>query len=134
MNAIFDTYKRWRHRRGFGIHSPLAYALIMDCVRINGPQYYKEQEIIRSALPRDEQNHRRRRLRLKEFLIYQSRTPGPNGSSGHPLEAEYISNPNPRQRKKVMEALSGSGGVMLDARDFIISVVRDDIPFIRYLI
>lgn len=37
-------YKRWRHGRGFGVHSPLAYALVMDVLRKqHGYAYHAEQ-------------------------------------------------------------------------------------------
>ena len=30
---LFDWYKRWRHGRGYGVHSPSAYALVRDVLR-----------------------------------------------------------------------------------------------------
>lgn len=31
--GLADSYKRWRHGRGFGVHSPLAYDLVMNTLR-----------------------------------------------------------------------------------------------------
>lgn len=35
MNYAFlkDTVRRWRHNRGYGVHSPLAYRIVKDCIR-----------------------------------------------------------------------------------------------------
>lgn len=36
-------YKRWRHGRGFGVHSPLAYAVVMETLRPqHGYAYHAE--------------------------------------------------------------------------------------------
>lgn len=32
MNAL-DTIRRWRHTHGYGVHSPLAYRIVKDCIR-----------------------------------------------------------------------------------------------------
>lgn len=32
MIAIFEAYKRWRHTRGYGVHSPFAYSLVKGVV------------------------------------------------------------------------------------------------------
>ena len=33
MNYTFDYINRWRHTRGYGVHSPLAYRIVKDCIR-----------------------------------------------------------------------------------------------------
>ena len=36
-------YKRWRHGRGFGVHSPMAYHLIHEVIRDRSAVYYHER-------------------------------------------------------------------------------------------
>ena len=46
MEGIAARYKRWRHTRGFGVHSPLAYRIVRDVVRPRrGYAYYGDAEI-----------------------------------------------------------------------------------------
>lgn len=33
MTGLWQRFTRWRHGRGFGIHSPLAYDLVMSTLR-----------------------------------------------------------------------------------------------------
>lgn len=40
--------KRWRHTRGFGVHSPFAYRIIRDGIRLDKEYaYYADEEIAR---------------------------------------------------------------------------------------
>lgn len=32
LSAFFNNYVRWRHRKGFGVHSPFAYRLVKDVI------------------------------------------------------------------------------------------------------
>lgn len=41
--GIATAYKRWRHGRGFGVHSPLAYDLVMNTLRERGAYYAYER-------------------------------------------------------------------------------------------
>ena len=43
MAGLIDTYRAWRHSRGFGVHSPFAYRLIRDALRPpRGYAYYAD--------------------------------------------------------------------------------------------
>lgn len=43
-----DIYKRWRHTRGFGVHSPYAFGLITEVVRqTRGYAYYGYESLTR---------------------------------------------------------------------------------------
>ena len=33
MGQIAESYKRWRHTRGYGVHSPYAYSVVKEVVR-----------------------------------------------------------------------------------------------------
>ena len=40
-----DRYRRWRHSRGYGIHSPLAYNLVTEALYLrHGYSYYIESD------------------------------------------------------------------------------------------
>lgn len=52
---MFEAYKRWRHSRGFGIHSPSAYRLIREVLRPSGRYgYYAYAALRRLASDRRE--------------------------------------------------------------------------------
>lgn len=43
MTGLFDSYVRWRHTRGFGVHSTFGYLLITDALYLRRPySYYAE--------------------------------------------------------------------------------------------
>lgn len=58
---IFRRYVLWRHSRGYGVHSPWAYAIIDDVFRNDGV-YYADAEV-------GERFGARRRLALTVFRI-----------------------------------------------------------------
>ncbi len=56
INSIVEYYKRWRHSRGYGVHSPFAYDLVKSVIRIpQGYAYYGYEDIdvtaYRSGIP-----------------------------------------------------------------------------------
>lgn len=51
---IFEAYRRWRHRRGYGVHSPLAYRLVTEVIT-DLPRQYKYY---------DQSSHRGKEYRL----------------------------------------------------------------------
>lgn len=43
---IADAYKRWRHTRGYGVHSPFAFSIVTEVVQNpKGYEYYGYKEI-----------------------------------------------------------------------------------------
>lgn len=42
---IAESYKRWRHTRGYGVHSPFAFTLIERVVHPRGVRYYGYRDI-----------------------------------------------------------------------------------------
>ncbi len=44
-SRIIHAYIRWRHSRGFGVHSPYAYRLVKEVLHPSGVTYYGYAEI-----------------------------------------------------------------------------------------
>jgi len=76
MNMISDAYKRWRHTRGYGVHSPFAYSLVKSVVHPGRGYAYYAYEEIDNSLERTSLPHSRREsrilLRLASFLNVRS--------------------------------------------------------------
>lgn len=53
MSSLFsrlaEYYLRWRHTRGFGVHSPYAYKLVMTVLNPRGVTYYGYAEVEKTA-------------------------------------------------------------------------------------
>lgn len=64
---IADSYRRWRHGRGFGVHSPYAYRMVREVLRLPDTcGYYAYADIARERV------RLRAPLRLADaFLIYR---------------------------------------------------------------
>ena len=87
LTDISEAYKRWRHSRGFGVHSPFAYDLVKCVVSPGNYAYYGYNDIDRALLTpgTDVYNHLQHDayllLRLLVFLktkcliIYPSKQP-----------------------------------------------------------
>lgn len=44
-DSILERYRRWRHRRGYGVHSPYAYTLIREALfPARGYAYYADED------------------------------------------------------------------------------------------
>lgn len=73
---ISETYKRWRHTRGYGVHSPFAYSLVKGVVRPGRAyRWYGYQAIEQSLLTQSSAKIRkeaRMLLRLAAFLRIDS--------------------------------------------------------------
>lgn len=75
-NRISEAYKRWRHTRGYGVHSPFAYSLVKNVVRPGRGYAYYAYEEIDNSLENASLPHSRREsrilLRLASFLNVDS--------------------------------------------------------------
>lgn len=64
LAAIVDGYKRRRHSLGFGVHSPLAYRVVRECVMARGSYYaYPELDAMLETV-RGHIGRRKRRVRM----------------------------------------------------------------------
>lgn len=50
LSSISEAYKRWRHSRGFGIHSPFAYDLVKNVISPGQYSYYGYWDIDKAIL------------------------------------------------------------------------------------
>lgn len=56
--SLWDSYLRWRHSKGFGVHSPFAYRFITDVVKPGKYGYYAYHNLDRLLLDYDISTHR----------------------------------------------------------------------------
>lgn len=72
VKKVADTYKRWRHTRGYGVHSPYGYRTVIRVLRpAKGYGYYGEVDLIHrcgSTSERRRIKDARRLLRLAAEL------------------------------------------------------------------
>lgn len=67
---MIEAYKRWRHSRGFGVHSPFAYDLVRMAIRPGkGYGYYGYNLIEREALRPSAAHYTRRDRRDARLLL-----------------------------------------------------------------
>lgn len=52
VSAICDGYLRWRHSKGYGVHSPFAYKIVTEVISPGKYGYYGYHEIDRIAAKR----------------------------------------------------------------------------------
>lgn len=76
LSSISTGYKRWRHTRGYGVHSPYAYDMVCSVLRPGRKYAYYGYEDIDNIFDRDAPKCERRRaralLRLAVFAGAQS--------------------------------------------------------------
>lgn len=69
FHQIADRYRRWRHSRGFGVHSPFAYALVKDALYPpHSYTYYLENDARLTSENPAEARRARSLYRLAIFL------------------------------------------------------------------
>ena len=76
LSRLADAYRRWRHTRGFGVHSPFAYAIVTEALYPRrGYAYYLENDSrLESPLP-GESGRARALYRLCIFLRQRHASP-----------------------------------------------------------
>lgn len=65
--GIWKTYLRWRHSKGFGVHSPYAYGFVTNVLRPGDYGYYSYDEIFQHL--KGKEHHDTSFLRLVKFII-----------------------------------------------------------------
>lgn len=71
MRRVAEAYKRWRHTRGYGVHSPFAFRIVGRVIRMpRGYKYYRESAL--DALNHAERDDATLLLRLAAELDIRS--------------------------------------------------------------
>lgn len=77
-----NIFIRWRHSKGYGVHSPLAFRIVTECVRPPRGYAFYADDIIDAKFngqPR-EKRHERMKLRLSNLI--------------HPLKLTNVADPD----------------------------------------
>lgn len=130
MRRLFRLYRRWRHTRGFGVHSPFAFRLVTEAIHPpRGYAYYAELE--------PEMNPLQRILyRVDNFMA--------DVTGEHPTDnlKKWMANPalplmimSPGQEiSDIIEKrmLDEGCGLLINSRRFIIAIARKEMAFVSY--
>lgn len=130
MARGLDRINRWRHRHGFGVHSPLAFIIATEAISRPSRYIYYEEERIENETgnPRMRQHYTRQcRLRNLVNRINSSKT-------DCSITADYIIDPRPEDIDKATILLSSTGGILFEGRDYIITIRRQGLAFYRYTV
>lgn len=76
---MFEWYKRWRHSRGYGVHSPSAYRLVMEVIRPSTLYAYYAYPLLHS-LAGGEYSARELKLLYRVLVDFHPTTVCINGS------------------------------------------------------
>lgn len=66
---IFGLLTRWRHTLGYGVHSPLAFRIVKECIRPDDLYAFYADSRIDSTFAADHQ--RRKSVRMLVRLVHQ---------------------------------------------------------------
>lgn len=121
---MFDMIDRWRHRHGFGVHSPFAFRIVTEAIRRQTRYRYYEEEAIEasSSLSAADKAHELRRIRLRNIL----------GEEADSLT--YIECPDESVLDRLRSSLTNSGGLLLLGRDYAVAIPRPGMAFQCYTV
>lgn len=127
---LFSLYRRWRHSRGYGVHSPFAYRIVKEVVApTSGYTYY--DELMPGMSPMKRLDYRfdifaqseKLALPIKDFDAW----------TANPSAPLFLLNPSPEQLRKAEELLEPEGkGLILYSPRFMIAVARKEMALVRY--
>ena len=133
-------FSRWHHKRGYGVHSPFAFEVILEGVAPRRGYLYYEEEAIDAApgLSRAVRRNLRLTVRLRALLLRHgmvlSVDPPEGGDAPLPLLLTAIE--GERALADAAERLRGrladSGGLLLMGRDWLLAVERPQMPLQCY--
>ena len=127
---LFDIYKRWRHTRGYGIHSPFAYRLVTEAIRpTRGYSYHAE--LLPGMTPL-----RRIAFRLRTLLLtagYPELLYDADEWRSNPEKPLFIQAPTDRQTENILHTLRQLDcGLLLHSRRFLFAIARREMALVRY--
>lgn len=113
--GIARRYKRWRHGRGFGIHSPFAFDFITHTLRERRPYYaYDNIDAIAAETRDSDLPWKRLRLIFRIAVRYNPATVG------------IFGNLNIETEKKVIENLRSDVSIRTSPEDCDFAIINSD--------
>ena len=110
-------YKRWRHGRGFGIHSPFAYDFITRTLRERMPYYFYERlDAMAAARHLDVADQRRLRLIFRIAVRF------------NPATAAVIGDHNNVYQKKTLKSARSSIDTNASLPGAALIIINEDCP------
>ncbi|MDE6272422.1 MAG: hypothetical protein K2M31_05385 [Muribaculaceae bacterium] len=131
-----EFYRRWRHTRGFGIHSPFAYRLVTEAIRpARGYAYYHEHDPGMPPL-------RRLAYRVEIFLRQEiGMSPRSDLSQwlatpDHPLLIIKDKDPIPPETESLVSGRMRdlNHGLLLSSPRFLLAIPRPCMAYTGYLL
>ncbi|MDE5773598.1 MAG: hypothetical protein K2H86_03985 [Muribaculaceae bacterium] len=120
---------RWLHRHGFGIHSPLAFTIATEAIAQPKRYRYYEEEASEASSPHNGMTaHTTRQIRLRH-LIHRL-----NYRQQSPITFSYIINPTPENIHHHTDSLRQQGGIIFEAKDYLVIIQRRELSYYHYLI
>lgn len=108
---VFDLITRWRHTRGYGVHSPLAFRIVTECVRPDSRYAYYADSRIEYLYAGD--RRRCRQMRLIVRLIDQLRPEEVWMPGAERRAAKVISEAFPSLRISIRQAAPERAGLIV---------------------
>ena len=131
-----ERFRRWRHSRGFGIHSPFAYRLVKEAICPDRGYLYYEELTPRLSHPLAAMTYRigiflageKYSLKILNTDLTAAECPEKD-------EAVIAIDPSPEYRTNLTELMNNSGhGLIIDGRRYILAVPRKEMAFIKYIL
>lgn len=91
---LIKAYKRWRHSRGYGVHSPFAYSFVCETIKEDWPYYAYDRldAVTRDMRPEVSLSPRRVRLLFRIFARFNpKRVMIAGATTNAAIEAECLS-------------------------------------------
>ena len=149
--GLIDNFQRFRHSRGFGIHSPFAYRLVKEAIcPQRGYVYYEELTprlshpltamAYRLSIFLSSHNYRLRIVNSGEnpegINPEEIRERNLNVSNPEPFkedEALLLINPSPEVGNALISRLKSSGnGLAIEGRKYLLLIPRPEMAFVSY--
>lgn len=123
IGRFASAYKRWRHGRGFGVHSPFAYDFITRTLRERLPYYaYSRLDAMCASQHLDASERHRLRLIFRIAVRF------------NPATAAIVGERNAILQKMALKAVRKDIGLRSSLSEAALIIINDDVetfPFLR---